>query len=291
MSLLKEKTEWVFMLPSSGSAAERHIFDIAIGISFLLKQGIGNEDIKILIDNTTPDIVRDIFGSLSIPDCFVYSPTKAYFSLFTDNEYENVVIFITGHGGINGLDCAPPIKPYPFFEEIKKAPCLKNAVVFFGQCEAGIFNYVSLDTKDYNNCSIVAIGGADLQESISTPRIISNGLFSANLFLSLIFFWLGNPIDIDGDGKFTIMDAFKYSTCKTNIICKQLELETNYEKELKRIATYYRLQVLEQEKLKRELTLDESLELISCQTYDSNEKFNQVPWILNAFPAMSIEVI
>lgn len=291
MSLVKEKTEWVFILPSTASAAERHIFDIAIGISFLYKIGILAKDIKLFIDNTSNEIVQNIFDKLGITDCFTFLPTSSYFSLLTNNTYENVVIFVTGHGGLNGLDCEPPIKPYPFFEELKNAPNLKTAIVFFGQCEAGIFNNVSLDTQKQNNCSIVAIGGAGLQESLSTSEIIKDGSFAANIFLSQIFYWLANPIDIDGDGKFTVMDAFKFSTCQTNIICKELELKTNYEKELKRIATYSRLHTLKEEQLKRTLTLDESLELTACQTFDSNEKYNQVPWILNDYPAMNIEIL
>lgn len=289
MSLFSKDTKWVFICPAIGTAEPRHIYDIALGISFLLKRKIEHQDIVVIIDGTTPDIVNKIFSEFGIPTCFVILKTKDYFGLYRSNIHKNTVIFVTGHGGLEGMASEYGMKPVPFYDELKQAPNLENAVVFFGQCEAGVYNYVSLDTSKTNNCHIVAVGGADLQSSLSTPVIIPDGKWEANVFLAKVFQWIAKPIDVDGDDCFSVMDAFKFASMTTQEICKDLEQEYNRAIELKTYAEFDRLKEIKEILKTRELSEDEKLELQSLNMSLKKEKLNQMPWILNAFAAIEMK--
>lgn len=52
MSLFTEKTKWIFLLTSKDDPEERHIYDIAFGITCIESRSIDPSNISIFIDCT-----------------------------------------------------------------------------------------------------------------------------------------------------------------------------------------------------------------------------------------------
>ena len=46
----------------------------------------------------------------------------------------------------------------------------------------------------------------------------------ANIFLLNVFRWISSPVDVDGDGKSTVMDSFKYAGSASNVANKELKI-------------------------------------------------------------------
>lgn len=276
------------MRPAEQKKDSWHIYDIAFYTRTLIDVGVRSEDIIFLIDYPDPLILKEAFSTFQLTVPSAIRPVSDYHNILSTNTYDNVAIFITGHGGIDGFDTKISLKPFDFYEAIKKAPLLKQAVVYFGQCDAGIYNYISLDTSgyEYNKSKIVAIGAAGLHSSLSSSKITN--LWAANVFLGYIFHWISNPIDVEGDNKYTVMDSYKYATIRTSSICKEIENE-----ELLRSANYKTQLAYLYEKLKEKKTPteDELLQMKALkEKLDSSISFDQIPWILNALPALDLEI-
>lgn len=288
MNLLQPDTTWIFMLPSTGELEPRHIYDVAYGVNILLKNGIEKNNIRILMDNYNQVVGKYIFLDMGIVSDFDILPVSSYYDVVADIKSSNIVIFVTGHGSINGFDCIPPIKPNPFYEALKKLSSLENAIVILGQCEAGVYNYVSLKNDKDKSCNIVAIGAAGLENSISTSQIIYKGKWEANVFLVYFFSWINKPIDIDGDDHFSVIDAYKYASYMTLQTCKNIENSHNIELERRAVELHQRREQLVKLKTEKGLTLDEELELKSIDKVQIMIRLDQRPWILNAIPASKI---
>lgn len=84
------------------------------------------------------------------------------------------------------------------------------------------------------------------------------------------------------------MDSYKYATIRTSSICKEIENE-----ELLRSANYKTQLAYLYEKLKEKKTPteDELLQMKALkEKLDSSISFDQIPWILNALPALDWEI-
>ena len=217
MGLIDESIRWFFLLPSSKEVEERHVYDVAFGIRILLAKKIQYKDIAVFIDRYVKDKVELVFSKLGI-----YLPSKIYSTselefCLENNVYKNAVVFVTGHGSENGLDSVPSITPYKLYEKFQSTINFRRVVFYFGQCYAGIFNYMPLSThlglNKNTKCNMVAIGSTGLSTSISIPISIPVGTnevkWVANIFLFYILHSILYNRDIDGDGKFTVMDSFK----------------------------------------------------------------------------------
>ena len=137
---------------------------------------------------------------------------------------ENLFVIVNCHGSLqNGIDSSQNLKPYPLTYAIKKSRA-KNIIVLLCQCFAGIYSNVDLNCK---NKSIVYIGATGLHTSISMPLTQLQINWSANISLIAIATWLANPIDIDGDGFFSIIDLFMFLSAFTNEITHFLEMHNN----------------------------------------------------------------
>ena len=111
----------------------------------------------------------------------------------------------------------------------------------------------------------------------------------ANAFLAFIFDWFGNPIDIDGDGEYTITDAFKYAAMRANSGTKQAKADSfmnafrEYEK-LKEIINQLKSNPDDQNLLLKKRTLEKFV------TDELNLRFvHQESWLLNANQARILE--
>ncbi len=68
---------------------------------------------------------------------------------------------------------------------------------------------------------MVLMGGSDFDFSLSVPASIKNPVaassgpalaqWHANVFQFSFFLWMLTPVDVDGDGRFTLTDAFKFA--------------------------------------------------------------------------------
>ncbi len=288
MGFLKSNTAWYLVRPAYNKYDERHLYDIAY-FAFVLKHlGVNDKDIYYFIDEPSPALLNSVFSKFNFnPLANNIYKSNDIINILKNNTYENVLIFITGHGGIEGIDSPSPIKPYVFYEALKTAPCLKHVVIYFGQCEAGIYNNMSLDTTsgNYNGSKIVAIGAAGLHSSLSSSIIIPNNMWSANVFLAYIFESFLNNIDIDGDGKFTVMDSYKYATIKTSETCKEIEKEDSIETSGPKVI----LSSLLMQTKGKKLTLDQELEIAALKEKISLNEYNQTPWIMNPLSALDME--
>jgi hypothetical protein len=302
MGLLADSSHWIFLLPASPEAEERHIYDIAYGVFCLEKKGINPENITIMIDGDKKRITA-LMQIASANQYQIYNSSDLN-TILQNNTYGNIILFVTGHGSINGLASNPPIKPHPFLHSIRTAPNLKYGVVYLGQCYAGIFNYmpvrnVSKKGRTPIEAPLVIIGATNLFESISTKTTEtftrSQNSWSANMFLLNLFQWILNPIDVDGDNKYTIMDSYKCAGINTNDLYKRIKLVDNIR--TRNLSSKIDKLIIECEALKSSANIQEygkkQLQLRALQNIyeDSlNIRFNhQEPWILNATLAQKME--
>lgn len=232
MSLIKGNTRWVLFLPSRVDAEARHIQDLAFGVMCLEQAGASIADVYIYIDGADRISIDNFIKSGSTSSLTVRQ-SKDFFTDQANNTHENLVMFVTGHGGLDGLDSEPPITPCRLLDSIKSSPDLKQAVVYLGQCYAGIFNYIGAGSKQVtngaNDPNVIFIGATNLHESLShsTSELLITGPQSwpANLFLLFAFKWFLTPMDVDGDGRYTIIDSYKFAGAFSNMVNKALKAE------------------------------------------------------------------
>lgn len=279
--------------PTFHKIDERHIQDIAFGVKCLLKAGVDYKNINIFIDNVSKILTDYIFSYFEIKSPDMIFPTSELKNVMAGNKKKNAVVFVTGHGSEEGMFTDVPIKPYKLYKIFLESPCLKNTVFYFGQCYAGIFNFMPL-TKHLNmhgkfSNDIVAIGATGFESSVSIRQQLPNEkVYDANIFLLNVYKWILEKKDIDGDGHLSVMDSFKYATIEVN---KQLH---NSEKQnlLQTVVSIETLLRTLQEKDKSTLSKEERLkfELEEKTLQDSLEFYhiNQQSWILSEETAMSV---
>jgi hypothetical protein len=232
MGLKNSNTKWVLFLScSENNPEERHIQDLAFGLLCLESAGINSNNIFIYIDGQNRNIIQQHI-SMGSAHQYQILPTSEFFNLKSQNTHENMMLFISGHGDLNGIDSTPPITPHRLLSEIKSTPNLNKAIIYLGQCYAGIFNYIGAgrgQTRD-SNTDVIIIGATNLNESISsytTENFLNNPKpWAANLFLLNIFKWIATPIDVDGDGEITIMDSYKYAGVQSNVMNRRVKIQS-----------------------------------------------------------------
>ncbi|VWC18449.1 hypothetical protein BLA13014_05587 [Burkholderia aenigmatica] len=230
MSLIGGNTKWVLFLSAKADAEWRHIMDLAFGLFCLEQAGVAISDIFIYVDGADRVSIENFIKN-GTKSKFVVKESKDFFDDQKNNSHENLVMFVTGHGGPDGIDAVQPITPYGLLNCIKTSPKLARAIVYLGQCYAGIFNYIGAGSKtDQNGVAdpeVIFLGATNLHESLSssTSETFVSGPVSweANLFLLFAFKWFSNPVDIDGDGKHTIIDSYKYAGVFSNAINKSIK--------------------------------------------------------------------
>lgn len=295
MSLIGGNTKWVLFLSASGNAEWRHIMDLAFGVLSLERGGVNIADIAIYIDGTDRGSIENLIKT-GTNSPFVLKESKDFFEDQKNNTYENIVMFVTGHGGPNGIDAAPPITPYALLNCLKSSPNLQRAVVYLGQCYAGIFNYIGAGRKPSQggvaDPDVIFIGATNLHESLSSPTsepFVSGSLpWTANLFLLFVFKWFSNPVDIDGDGRMTITDSYKYAGVYSNATNKNIKansLAQSVDLQAKWIAARQAYQA-DQTNPALQLAMEAAYKLYA--NHLDLLYVHQECWILNAIPSQSI---
>lgn len=294
MGLIDESTRWFFLLPSSKEVEERHVYDVAFGIRILLAKKIQYKDITVFIDMYVKDKVELVFSKIGIPlPSKIYSTSDLEICL-ENNVYKNAVVFVTGHGSENGLDSVPPITPYKLYEKFQTTINFRRVVFYFGQCYAGIFDYMPLSThlelSKNTKCNMVAIGSTGLSTSISIPIEVSKVKWVANIFLFYVLHSIFYNKDIDGDGKFTVMDSFKVATINTNRYLKK-QIKQSYTESLSQYFTLgVSIQTSESKDIADSYTDSLYLQRLALEKkLKKLDSIDQIPWILNARIAMSTQ--
>lgn len=295
MGLKNSNTKWVLFLScSEANPEERHIQDLAFGLLCLESAGINSNDIFIYIDGQNRNIIQQ-YISMGSNHQYQILPTSDFFDLKSQNTHENMVLFISGHGSLQGIDSNPQITPHRLLSEIKSTPNLNKVIIYLGQCYAGVFNYIGAgrgQTRD-SNTDVIIIGATNLNESISSQTtenfLNSPKPWHANLFLLNIFKWIATPIDVDGDGEITIMDSYKYAGVLSNVMNKRVKIQSF----VKSVNLHSEWANAKQnhETLN---TVESQLDLKSAEErYVDVLNINYVHqecWILNAIPAQKLKL-
>lgn len=304
MGIINEETCWIFLLPCASEPDLRHIYDIAYGVYALEQSGILSSQIKLFIDGTDREHINGIIRNAS--DERYEIETVSYLIDFLEQiQCKNIVLFVSGHGGISGLNVNAKLSPYNLINLFKNIKDLETVIMYLGQCYAGVFNFMPVSGKTCMTTGntiepeIIIIGATNLFMSISTTMTAQFKhevkSWCANIFLFFLFQWIMEPIDVDGDEKFTVIDSFKYAGATTNnylIECKKSayinplisitkikSLDQDIEKAIASGESSSKEKlIIEKEALKKEYEQQLSIQ------------FNhQEPWILNAIPAQKIE--
>ncbi|MBL8355639.1 MAG: hypothetical protein JNM01_12490 [Delftia acidovorans] len=301
MHLRTNRTKWVLFLGSSSEPENRHIFDLSYGLSCLENNGIKPEDIEIYVDGANRSNIENLIH-IGTTNRYPVRVSQDFFDSAVNNNHDNLVIFFSGHGYHLGIDAVNPITPHKLLTRLKGTPNLKQSVVFLGQCYAGIFNYIGAGRKPEERVDAVLIGATGLHTSLSsqTTETFPNGIdipWLANVFLLFAFKWFLNPVDIDGDGRFSIMDCYKFAGCMANNFNKTCR-RNSFEHSISAREKYFQATALVQQMQgitglqPGELSLKQlelqSAESIYMQSFDVYHT-HQESWILNSIPAQHIE--
>ncbi|WP_145554742.1 hypothetical protein [Yersinia canariae] len=295
MNLKTQRTKWVLFLSSSKDLPEfRHVMDLAFGLMCLERTGINHEDIFIYVDGPV-QVLEKVF-SLGSQNAYKILPSERFFTDSVDNKHENLVMFITGHGSPKGIDAVEEITTNKLVCSLKGTPGLNHSIVYLGQCFAGLFNYVNA-ARGKEGGDIVLVGATNLHESLNHPTteefLLELIPWPANLFLLHVFKWISSPIDVDGDGRTTVMDSYKYAGVHSNMHNKNFKTKSF-------------IDMLEQHQAYKDLHLkvqfptgDVSIDMENKINLDAaHNKYqnsltvhyvHQECWILNSYPAQTIE--
>ena len=289
MRIDKNNTQWIFMLTSSLKPEDRHLNDIIFGVKILLKKNVSLKNMSFIIEDSKSKIIQKM-APLINASTPIYTYTDMP-KLLSSLNVDNIIITVTGHGNIDGIGSSPQIKPHPFLDIIKQQAKASNVLLLLGQCYAGIFDRLRVTKrvkKDGTHTPhIIIIGATKIATSISVPSEYDNISWDANIMLSAFFQWIDQPIDIDGDTLYSIVDAFKYITYMINTQCYQIEKQ-QYIQTIELIEQYKSLH----KKLRESsaLSLDDQITKDAIEKALTREFIHQEPWILNSCPALKIAI-
>jgi hypothetical protein len=293
LKLLAPDTTWVFV---SGSDEDRFLCDILFGIQCLLHQKLKPQRIILFVDQPSGSAFMSV---AAFPAGIAIYRTVDMEKELLLRQTENLVMVVTGHGGSRGIAAQPDIQPYKLLNTIRNLPNLKTALIVLGQCYAGTFNFLEARSTDDEGKVVppefCLIGATELASSLSvginiSPVPIINQFacptqWSANLFLFYFMVQVADPIDYDGDGLFTVLDAYKAAGIGTNadlLSIRQQSVKQFYETvvsstlgELTQTPEFQKLA----EKARQDLLASADVLLT-----------NQSPWILNANLARKLEL-
>lgn len=280
----------------SGSNEDRFLNDILFGMQCLLYRNLSGENILAFIDQPGGS---PLISTYSFPPQIEIFPTTDLYQQLSSRNPEKLVFIVTGHGGSLGISASPDIQPCKLLDIVKGLPRLKASLIVLGQCFAGTFNYLEARVTNADGKVIAPelclIGATDLASSLSVSVDISgipiiNQLLCpqqwiANFFLLYFMQQVADPIDYDGDGFFTALDAFKAAGIGTN--AELLGLRQRGIKDLYQTVWSSTVADLSQQPLAQKLAEKARQDFMSASAAFLT---NQSPWILNANDARKLEL-
>jgi hypothetical protein len=183
-------------------------------------------------------------------------------------------------------------------------PKLEKAIVYLGQCFAGVFNYIGAGSGRFKTAierkeaDVIFIGATNLHSSLSlaTKENVSSEddpskefNWIANVFLYNVFKWFSKPIDIDGDGRTTIIDSYKFAGSYSNIMNKDFRVNS-FVASVDLHSVWKEAAKAKDEENTPQNVLNLSMIEQRYANILSTSHTHQECWILNAIPAQFIEV-
>lgn len=211
---ISEGSKFIFIATSKSHVEDRFLYDVNYGIGVLKSRRVADDNIIVVTDLLEGTWIEK-YNNMKNIKFFLSSNFNA---LIESIECNNLFVISSCHGSMDGIDSVTPIKPFSLNQSLKNNKYVKNVLVFLGQCYAGIFNF--MDVRD-NNKKIVYIGATDINTSLSC--MLKGYPWVANISVIAFFEWLNNPKDVDGDGVFSITDLYKYVSCFTNDVTREIE--------------------------------------------------------------------
>lgn len=220
--LSREGTCWVFVADTD---EPRHLHDIIFGVYALRQRGVPDRNILVFTDHPTPAPHFSPYGITPLPLADLNR------SLAAVSGCDGAVLVATGHGGIEGIGAGRTVlTPHSLLAAVRSIPGLSHGAIVVCQCFAGVFDIVDAATSP----SLVLVGSTRLTNSVSAPLHLnkpvqqsdgSAGLtdWAANIFMMAFFEWIIAPKDIDGDGRLTLADAYKFAGVLSNFRLIQLK--------------------------------------------------------------------
>jgi hypothetical protein len=208
---------WIFV---SGSTEDRHLYDIVIGIDCLRKKGVADDNIFVFKDHPERYVHLPLYSITK--DVHTTADLKA--TLPQIKGFEVAVTVAGEHGSPLGITVhGANVTPQELIDSIRSIPGIKAGVAVLGQCYAGLFNFTNAGSEDPQLVIIISTNlNPSLSDSITLQQPIQETdrevlqSWAANVFLLYFVMWLKNAVDVDDDGKFNLMDAYKFSGVHSN---------------------------------------------------------------------------
>ncbi len=282
-------TCWVFV---AGAADPRHLFDIIFCVHVLRTRGVPDSSIRVFTDHPATSAHLSPFGISSVLPTRLVTTELASLSGF-----ELLVVVVTGHGDPAGISVkeAVSINPTELITSARSCPGIRGGVIVLGQCFAGVFNYTDAGL-DPEKTPLCLVGATSLNPSLSNTLRLPTAVktldgsgalteWQANIFIVRFFEWLLAPQDVDGDGRWTLMDAYKHASAMSNRDLRQGKRESHHrvaqiQADLAQPTPALPLQ----QQLLSLLALRQNLDMAFEILY-----LHQEPWVLNAIFAREIE--
>lgn len=293
MKLLETDTVWAFL---SGSDEDRFLSDISFGVACLQHRQLPEGNILLFVDQPSGANFLPAYG---FPDAVEIHPTQKLPTVLTAKAPRKLVLVVTGHGKVNGISASPDIQPYKLLEIIKSIQGLETSLVVLGQCFAGTFNFLEAKRIDASGSilppEVCLIGAADLTSSLSIAVDLSSVevvnqfacqlQWNANFFIMHFMSQVANPVDYDGDTRFSVLDAYKAAGIATNQ--QLLELRRSVLKRFFEELLRATIVKLTQNTLAQRLAEKAREDWLAAS--DANLT-HQTPWILHANLARRLEL-
>lgn len=269
-------TIFLFIITSRKKVEDRFLYDAEFCIKDILRSGVDAKDIIVATDSDF-SVVLSKWPTLNGIGLIT---SQQIFDTINSLKCDNLIVIADCHGSIQGIDAQYPIMPHPLTEALKNNPSFKNVLVFFGQCYAGIYNWVDVRHEDKK---IVYIGATQFNSSLSYYGLKDIPWY-ANISVVAFRNWIKNPVDIDGDGSITVMDLYKYIAWFTNYITNVIEKRQTSDL----VDSKVRIMLAMKE---QGSTSDKMLQLEkeAAEAFENYIVPHQEPWILNALSAQQMQ--
>ncbi len=177
------------------------------------------DDVYVFTDHAVP---HQHLGPYGIAKIFAIASFAAEVTKL--KPYDVAVTTVTGHGHQTGIGApGAGLSPKQLCDAVRTIPGVKLGVLVLCQCYAGIFNYVDARTPP----PLVLIGATNLHLSLSAGLTLVSPIVNTsnqpglqswmgNIFMFYFLTWVATPSDVDGDGRVTLMDAYKFAGTNSN---------------------------------------------------------------------------
>jgi hypothetical protein len=293
MRLLDPSTQWVFI---ASSIEPRHFYDLVNAARILISRGIPSSKITFFCDygNASSEFASMISDGYLFHSCSALSNFREHL-----DSSSKLVVVVSGHGnmlGISYMDSAghqSALRTEEWIQYIRQSG-KRECLIVLTQCYAGVANYADCRDKEAGQgCEFCIIGGTGLHVSISSlsslPIYSNSGAvllpgWVANLFMASFFRWIETPVDIDGDGSLTVLDAFRFAGASSSQELVSVRFHAFIEAQ-KKLPEY-----LEIIRNPNSSTLDSDNAASAAYRLTSLLSEPHEPWILNAHFARRIVI-